>query len=83
MRNACLSSDSVHAEDMQAFLSAFDEALPLQERVLNRLADLLLCADDVLGTIARDAQAYRFAACERLVRGVYNSVNDYMKEISD
>lgn len=59
--------------------------LPLSERVLDRLADILFATDEILDMIqtvdrlpddtTRDVQ--------RSVRGVYDQVNELMKKLAD
>ena len=59
--------------------------LPLSERVLDRLADILYASDEILDMIqtvdrfpddtTRDVQ--------RSVRGVYDQVNELMKKLAD
>ncbi len=56
------------------------ETLPPRERVLNRLADLMFCADDVLQMIAADRS---LAQCEPPVRSAYESINTLMKTLCD
>ena len=56
------------------------ETLPVRERVLNRLADLMFCADDVLQMISADSS---LARCETPVRGAYDSINTLMKTLCD
>jgi hypothetical protein len=59
--------------------------MPLTERVLDRLADILLASDEILDMLATDK---RFpddnsVALERSVRSVFDQVNDLMKKIAD
>lgn len=58
--------------------------LPLSERVLDRLADIMFASDEVLDMI----RTSRFAdestgEIERSVRSVYNQVNELMKKLTD
>ena len=59
--------------------------LPLSERVLDRLADILFATDEILDMIG----THRYVPddttqhVERSVRGVYDQVNDLMKQLSD
>lgn len=58
------------------------DTLPTQERVVDRLADLMLGADEVLEMLsARDAAQIRWV--EPHVRGVYDQVNNLMKRLCD
>jgi hypothetical protein len=59
--------------------------MPLNERVLDRLADILLASDEILDMLATgkrrpDADAQQV---ERSVRSVFDQVNDLMKKMSD
>ena len=59
--------------------------LPLSERVLDRLADILFATDEILDMIATTK---RFPddttrEVEKNVRSVYNQVNDLMKRMTD
>lgn len=57
-------------------------SLPLQERVLDRLADLLFDADEVLDLLKReDARGLQWV--EEQVQRVYDDVNDVMKQLCD
>ncbi len=59
--------------------------LPLSERVLDRLADIMFASDEILDMLR--TQRYRdddtTRDVEQSVRGVYNQVNDLMKKLSD
>ena len=59
--------------------------LPLSERVLDRLADIMFASDEILDMIG--TQRYRdddtTRDVEQSVRHVYNQVNDLMKKLSD
>lgn len=56
--------------------------MPAHERVLDRLADLLFDADEVLGMLdAEDAASLR--RIEPRVRSVYEQVDSLMKELAD
>ena len=55
-------------------------SLPAHERVLDRLADLLFDADEVLDMLrAEDASSVRWI--EPVVRKAYDEVNDVMKRL--
>jgi len=58
------------------------ESVPLRERVLDRLADLMFCADDVLEMLSSDPSA-TLRACEKPVRSAYDSINSLMKTLCD
>ncbi|MGZ5475946.1 MAG: hypothetical protein ACXW2Q_07070 [Thermoanaerobaculia bacterium] len=59
--------------------------LPLNERVLDRLADIMFASDEILDMIG----THRYIPddttqhVEQSVRHVYNQVNDLMKKLSD
>lgn len=59
--------------------------LPISERVLDRLGDILLASDEILGMLAANpllpSDATR--SVERSVKTVYEQVNDLMKALSD
>jgi hypothetical protein len=58
--------------------------LPLNERVLDRLADIMFASDEILDMIG--TQRYipdDTTELEKSVRHVYNQVNDLMKKLSD
>lgn len=56
--------------------------LPTQVRIVNRLADLLFDADEVLGMLeAEDAAGMRWIEDE--IRPVYDRVNDLMMKLTD
>ena len=59
--------------------------LPITERVLDRLADIMFATDEILDMIG--TQRYRpnetTREVEESVRDVYNQVNDLMKRLSD
>lgn len=58
------------------------DSLPTQERVVDRLADLMLGADEVLEMLkARDAAQIRWV--EPHVRSLYDEVNDLLKRLCD
>lgn len=59
--------------------------LPLSERVLDRLADIMFATDEILDMIG--TQHYMAddttRDVEQSVRRLYNQVNDLMKKLSD
>lgn len=59
--------------------------LPLSERVLDRLADIMFATDEILDMIAtqRRLPDETTRDVERSVRNVYNQVNDLMKKLTD
>ena len=59
--------------------------LPLSERVLDRLADIMFASDEILDMIrtARRFPDDTSRDVEKAVRGVYNQVNELMKKLTD
>ena len=59
--------------------------LPLSERVLDRLADIMFASDEVLDMIRTSSRRpdETTREIEISVRGVYNQVNDLMKKLTD
>jgi hypothetical protein len=59
--------------------------LPLSERVLDRLADILFATDEILDMIGTHQYVPDDTTIhvERSVRGVYDQVNDLMKRLAD
>ena len=81
-------SDLAEAIESVAFLDepVFEERqLPLQQQVVDKLADMLFASDMVLDML-RD-ERYRVSphllAVEPQVRRLYNEVNDLMKKLTD
>lgn len=59
--------------------------LPLNERVLDRLGDILFASDEILDMVATqrrfpDAASHEIETC---VRQVFQQVNDLMKRLTD
>jgi hypothetical protein len=59
--------------------------LPLSERVLDRLADILFATDEILDMIHTGERSPdpTTTTVERSVRHVYDEVNELMKKLSD
>jgi hypothetical protein len=57
--------------------------LPLRERVADRLADLMLNADDLLDMLAAEDARKDFRRVESSIRQVYDDVNILMKSLCD
>ena len=59
--------------------------LPLSERVLDRLADILFATDEILDMIGTQRRYPDDSTrdVERSVRHVYDHVNDLMKKLTD
>lgn len=63
-----------------------DLKMPLQERVVDKLADMLFASDMILDML-RDERSYKFAghltSVEPSVRLVYDQINELMKQLTD
>jgi hypothetical protein len=61
--------------------------LPIQERVADKLGDILYASDEILDMIrcgrADHAPNDTLVAIEKLVSGVYTQVNELMKKVVD
>ena len=59
--------------------------LPLSERVLDRLADIMFASDEILDMIRTQTRYPDDSArqIETQVRQVYNQVNELMKKLTD
>ena len=70
-------------------LSDFDAVdalhLPISERVLDKLSDILLASDEILGMIATSPQRLTDAtrSIEESVKTVFEQVNELMKSLAD
>jgi hypothetical protein len=70
-------------------ISSFDAVtstqIPVTERILVRLSDILLASDEILGVLEETPPAVTDTArsVERSVRHVYDEVNELMKRIAD
>jgi hypothetical protein len=69
-------------DDMIDGMHFWPENVPLRERVLDRLADLMFCADDLLEMLATEP-AGPLHVCEKPVRRTYDSINSLMKSLCD
>ncbi|HEV8432275.1 MAG TPA: hypothetical protein VGR95_02595 [Thermoanaerobaculia bacterium] len=59
--------------------------MPISERVLDKLSDILLASDEILDMIATNPllPTDTTRSVEEQIRGVYDQINDLMKSISD
>lgn len=59
--------------------------LPVSERVLDKLADILFATDEILDMLKTDERYLTdtTVAVGESVRSVYDQVNDLMKQLSD
>jgi hypothetical protein len=64
-------------------MSVWSEAIPLRERLLDRMADLLFCADDGLTMLASEGNEELYKECAGSLRIVFDSVNELMKKLCD
>lgn len=63
-----------------------DLKMPLQERVVDKLADMLFASDMILDML-RDERSYKFAghltSVAPSVKLVYDQINELMKQLTD
>ncbi len=59
--------------------------MPISERVLDKLSDILLASDEILDMIATNplVPTDTTRSVEEQIRGVYDQINELMKSISD
>ncbi len=59
--------------------------MPLSERVLDRLADIMFASDEILDMIGTQGRHVdeTSRSIESSVRGVYDRVNELMKTLTD
>ncbi|MBK5259417.1 MAG: hypothetical protein JJE51_07470 [Thermoanaerobaculia bacterium] len=59
--------------------------MPLSERVLDRLADIMFASDEILDMIGTQERLVdeTSRSIETSVRGVYDRVNELMKTLTD
>jgi uncharacterized membrane protein required for colicin V production len=59
--------------------------MPLQERVVDKLADMLFASDMILDMLhdERFRESAGFTTVEESVRGVYEQINALMKQLTD
>lgn len=59
--------------------------MPLSERVLDRLADIMFASDEILDMIGTQGRYVdeTSRSIESSVRGVYDRVNELMKTLTD
>ena len=62
-----------------------DLRLPLQERVVDKLADMLFASDMILDMLneERSRDAGGLTSVESSVRRVYDQINELMKQLTD
>ena len=72
--------------DMMAVDLFAEQRLPLQERVVDKLADIMFASDMILDMLRHDPQAKsgrHLSSVEPSVRRVYDQVNELMKQLTD
>lgn len=59
--------------------------LPMSERVLDKLADILFATDEILGMVRAQERMpdASMATVEKSVQSLYDQVNELMKKLSD
>jgi hypothetical protein len=63
-----------------------EQRLPLQERVVDKLADIMYASDMILDMLRHDrsvVSARHLSSIEPSVRRVYDQVNELMKQLTD
>jgi hypothetical protein len=63
-----------------------EQRLPLQERVVDKLADIMFASDMILDMLRHDREAKsagHLSSVEPSVRRVYDQVNALMKQLTD
>ncbi|MEK6375855.1 MAG: hypothetical protein AABO58_24530 [Acidobacteriota bacterium] len=61
-----------------------EQRLPLQERVVDKLADIMFASDMILDMLRQDPRVVRhLSSVEPSVRRVYDQVNELMKQLTD
>ena len=63
-----------------------EQRLPLQERVVDKLADIMFASDMILDMLRADREVVsgrHLSSVEPSVRRVYDQVNELMKQLTD
>jgi hypothetical protein len=62
-----------------------ESQMPMQDRVVDKLADMLYASDMILDMLGDDRYYVpdRLRTVERSVRRLYNEVNELMKQLTD
>ena len=70
--------------DMMAVDLFSEQRLPLQERVVDKLADIMFASDMILDMLMHERKtAGHLSSVEPSVRHVYDQVNALMKQLAD
>lgn len=70
-------------DDLLLRMETSGTALPLQNRIADRLADLLWISDEIMEMIGTYPAGNEFEACGREVRAIYDATNALMKTMCD
>lgn len=70
-------------DDATRDLTTWPDSIPLRERLLDRMGDLLFCAEDLLDMLRHDHDRHRFTECERPIRTARDAINSLMKTLCD
>lgn len=68
-------------DDATPDLMVWSASIPLRERLLDRMGDLLFCADDLLVMLSSDANQHCFKPWERPIQMAYENTNSLMKSL--
>jgi len=70
--------------DMLAVDLFTEQRLPLQERVVDKLADIMFASDMILDMLRTERKsAGHLSRVEPSVRRIYDQVNELMKQLTD
>ena len=72
--------------DMMSVDVFTEQRLPLQERVVDKLADIMFASDMILDMLRHDPKVVsvsHLSSLEPSVRRVYDQVNELMKQLTD
>jgi uncharacterized coiled-coil protein SlyX len=67
-------------------IDVFTESrLPLQERVVDKLADIMFASDMILDLLRdeRNVSRHRLEAVKSTVKGVYDTIDELMRQLTD
>jgi len=81
LRDAILPEGSI--KDATPDIEVWPESIPLQERLLDRMGDLLFCAEDLPDMLECDDHRHRFKEYERPLQIAYDSINSLMQKFCD
>lgn len=62
-----------------------ESRLPLQERVVDKLADIMFASDMILDLLRdeRNVSRHRLDAVKSTVKGVYDTIDELMRQLTD